>query len=403
MTLEKYSKRVYNVLSSKKAVGQWENLIGTLLSKLELSKEKFKAAEVQYKKLSGHIAKKLNKAEADIHIIPQGSMRTQTTIAPQGNENFDLDIVVKILNPSDSLSNDSETFFKIFGDVLTGIENSGELSQKKRCWRLQYPDEAFYFDITPAIPLSRFIVGTDLRVRDPHTKWSPSNPEEFSNWFNDIANRKFDFQLKKVAFAVEARAKIDPLPQEEIKIDDILRRTVQLIKLHRDKYYWELSESRKECKPISIILVTLAGHAYAEINRTMQAGFDSPIEVVLEVVDRLTNFIEKNNDKYVISNPELQSENFAERWNTDNGKRAEEFSKWHTQLKTDLESLFSEEYNKSDEKRIKAIFGQIGVDAWKGSLPKTATILDGLLNSLPTTARNNPTKPINSGSNSTLA
>ncbi len=65
-------------------------------SQLELTPEKQAAAEKRYKELGRHVARHLGVGETDVHVVVQGSMKTQTTIAGDGREKFDLDIVVKL-------------------------------------------------------------------------------------------------------------------------------------------------------------------------------------------------------------------------------------------------------------------------------------------------------------------
>lgn len=171
------SKRITEALAARQEEAQWESFIATMLEKLELSPEQRDKAVERYKGLAQHVAGKLGIGEVDVHIVVQGSMRTQTTTAMWGNTKFDLDIVVKLSSARFIVLRESEEFFQAFGRALQGIPGAGEPEPKNRCWRLRYPGEPFYFDVTPAIPLSADITGTDLRVRDPRTKWSPSNPE----------------------------------------------------------------------------------------------------------------------------------------------------------------------------------------------------------------------------------
>jgi hypothetical protein len=173
------------------------------------------------------------------------------------------------------------------------------------------------------------------------------------------------------------------LPNEPVRIDDILRRTIQLVKLHRDNLYFTAGEKQKEGCPISVIIVTLAGRAFENIWLTRRNSFTSPIEVVLAVVEEMPSVIERDAaGDYFVSNPKLASENFAEKWNSDQGLRAGEFWRWHQRLQDDLESLLTDEYSKSNEAKVKAIFGQVGVDAWKASMAETqptAPLLKGLV------------------------
>lgn len=376
---------------------QWEELMAGLLSKLELDKDEHERAKQHYETLARQVARKLDVDETDVHVVVQGSMRTQTTVAPRGREKFDLDIVVK-LGGDHFAGVDSEDFFKEFGDSLRGLNDAaGEPKPKSRCWRLQYANEPFYFDVTPALPGSYEITGTDLRVRDPETQWSPSNPEDFADWFCEAAKQKFGFQAL-LKSKVEARHHIDELPSEKVAIDDILRRTVQLIKLHRDLMYYGESDEVKEGKPISVILVTLATYAYnaAIANRHM---YSNAIEVLLDVVERMPDYIDESDGEYSVCNPKHDGENFAERWNVDDGMRASAFYEWHGQLKTDLDALFADSYSRSGEAKIRKVFGEDGVKAWKSSLaPAASGLLNSLLKSAPGGERRDPVAPLPSGS-----
>ncbi|MDO8279412.1 MAG: nucleotidyltransferase [Burkholderiaceae bacterium] len=395
-------------LSARNENQQWEEFVAGMLEKLELSPEKHAAAERRYKDLGRHVARKMGIGPTDAHVVVQGSMRTQTTIAGDGREKFDLDIVVKLCGAEFGGLQESEQFFQTFGAALHGIEGAGDPKPKSRCWRLQYPGEPFYFDVTPAIPMSEQIIGTDLRVRDPETTWSPSNPEEFADWFCTIANQRFTFQerMYKSAIALdEARTTVDPIPRTKVGLDDILRRLVQLIKLHRDGYYKKLPEARGEARPISVILVTLATRAYHEMVRVERNNYSSAIEVALEVIDRMPQFIRRDGKNVFVDNPALPGkagENFADRWNKDGGLREREFKAWHGQLVADLEALFSEEYTKRSETRINAVFGEAGVRAWKNSQPQS-NVLNGLLASAPAQSRSQPQAPRATGSRDTLA
>lgn len=403
---KKRSRLVMEALQQRHESQQWEEFIVAMLTKLELPPEKRVAAEKRYKELGRHVARKLGIGENDAHVVVQGSMKTQTTIAGDGRENFDLDVVVKLCGPRFENLRESQEFFDEFGASLNGLEGSGKPDPKPRCWRLPYPGEPFYFDVTPAIPMSEEITGTYLRVRDPVSIWSPSNPEEFANWFCTIANKRFPFQeefLRKLAF--EAKTVVDPMPAEKVRIDDILRRMVQLMKLHRDSYYKRQPEARREGKPISIILVTLAAKAYDEMVMNEARNYSSAIEVALEVVERMPKFINRIG-RIRVDNPALPGkagENFAEKWNTDGGLRDKEFNIWHEQLMADLEALFSEEYSKRSENRIRSVFGEQGVVAWKGIQAQAQGVLGGLLNTLPAQPKSQPQSARPTGYKDSLA
>jgi hypothetical protein len=378
-----FTTRLLKSLGMTMDAKRWEQLIMSLLQRLELDKADRAEAVKQYETLADDIASKLDIPRHNVDVYPQGSMRTQTTIRPRGNAKFDIDVVVELSGPKYN-NPDSEQMFEDFGRALDGNEEvTGEPEPRRRCWRLQYPGESFYFDVTPAVADLYKTYGAGLRVRDPDTRWSPSNPRDFADWFCERADLRFPFQLRQLPTGtVEARKSVDPVPSEAIGIDDILRRTVQLTKLHRDNFYFFASRDQKDTMPISVIIVTLATQAFEEIWRTRQYTFTSPIEVVLAIVEEMPKYISRDaSGRYFVQNPKLATENFADRWNSDQGARAREFMRWHRQLEVHLEALLTDEYSKSTEDKLRGVFGQAGVDAWRDSVSNTAQTMP-LLKSL---------------------
>lgn len=393
------SKRIIDSLISRQEEQQWEQLIGSLLRRLELRAADKAEAEREYKILGDSIAEKLKLPRHEVVVYAQGSMRTQTTISPRHPVKFDIDIFVELVGPGYSTMA-AETMFHGFGKALEGNESvTGARKEKRRCWRLEYPGKAFYFDVTPAVRGTTYAGGA-LRVRDPATQWAPTNPGEFAEWFCTSADQRFVFTtpLLKSERAI-ARSGVEPLPNEPVGLGDILRRTVQLMKLHRDNMYWFADEKRKEAQPISIIIVTLVTHAYTELIRTHRTSFRSPLEVVLKLVEMMPDFLKRQGEKYSVPNPKLPLENFADRWNHDNGARAAEFKRWHARLELDLDKLLHNGTKTASEADIREVFGNVGVEAWKLSRPKS-DILDGLISSA--APLSNPKAPIKPGSSDTL-
>ena len=145
------SKRIIESLNARSETKQWEELIGNLLRHLELYATERRNAEADYTKLADNIASKLHIPRHDVEIFPQGSMRTQTTISQRYPVKFDLDVMVKLSGPKYD-SPHPELMFQAFGKALEGNESvTGIPEPKRRCWRLQYPGKAYYFDVTPAV------------------------------------------------------------------------------------------------------------------------------------------------------------------------------------------------------------------------------------------------------------
>jgi Second Messenger Oligonucleotide or Dinucleotide Synthetase domain len=397
----KLSKRVIEQLVARNERNQWEVLIAKLLKKLEIDEADLADAKREYAKLADRIATKLEIPRHDVEIFPQGSMRTQTTINQRYPTKFDLDIVAKLSGPLYDRP-DPELMFAAFGKALVGDEAvTGEPKQKRRCWRLDYPNKRYYFDITPAVRDQTGMVGSALSVRDPDTRWSPSNPVEFADWFCAWASKRFPFQERQTLKFAEARANAEPIPDAEIPLDDILRRVVQLMKLHRDTEYWGASDKKQECQPISVIIVTLATKAYGHLLAVRPNDFNSPIEVALAVVEEMPNHFDSTGSHWRVDNPRLKAENFADRWNGDDGARAREFALWHGKLERDLEALLHQSSRAPAEERIRAVFGSAGLEAWKESRPK-ANVLDGLVASGSSLAAANPSSAVPMGSRNTL-
>ncbi len=394
-------RRIAASLQARHQTQQWETLIAGLVARLELPAAAREEAERTYAALAKRIATRLGVADTEVVIFPQGSMQTQTTVKPRPPENFDIDIVARLTSPQYAQL-DPEAMFTAFGRALEGNEHeSGTPERKRRCWRLRYPGKPFYFDVTPAVPGRHEPTGAALRVLDPDTGWAPSNPEEFAEWFRERADRRFPFQERVSKGLIETRARVEPLPDEKVPLDDLLRRAIQIMKLHRNNLYWHASEARAEAKPISIIIVTLATLAYENLLRMRLNEFSSPIEVVLAVIEEMPGFLEGVPGNRRVSNPALPTENFADRWTKDDGRRESEFHRWHKQLLSDVELLLSQDGRATSEDRIQSVFGAAGVEAWKQSRPK-AGLLGGLLGTAEGHVKTNPTAPINTGSRGTL-
>lgn len=392
------SKRLVEALNARAETQQWEQLISNLLHRLELNPTDRARAVADYEAVADHLAEALSIPRHDVHIFPQGSMRTQTTISQRHPVKFDLDVVVKLTGPK-YISPDPEEMFEAFGKALEGNESvTGKPDPKRRCWRLQFPGKPYYFDLTPAVCDQTGREGSSLSVRDPDTRWAPSNPEEFANWFCTHAAKRFAFETRMMKAVMDSTT-VTPLPDEEIGLDDILRRTVQLMKLHRDTMYWD--DAKKDLMPISVIIVTLATKAYADLHAARRTAFSSPIELVLALVEAMPLYIQRDHTGWRVENPKLKGENFADRWNSDKGARALEFKRWHARLESDLEALLHQSHRAPSEDKIRSMFGTAGLEAWRESRPKV-NVLDSLIGSADGFSRSNPAHPVKTGSSNTL-
>jgi hypothetical protein len=115
----------------------------------------------------------------------------------------------------------------------------------------------------------------------------------------------------------------------------ILRRTVQLLKRHRDTHFQHVTE---EVAPISIVITTLAARAYEYCIGMFT--FDTELDVLVAVVRMMPHFIEKRGVggriEFWVPNETTVGENFADRWNTEPA-RVKAFYEWHGKALADFE------------------------------------------------------------------
>ena len=112
------------------------------------------------------------------------------------------------------------------------------LEEKKRCWRLNYARE-FHLDISPTIVNLKCTKGGELVPDKKLRDWHPTNPAGYKALFETRANLQPRVQIAKFAYARD-HAQVEPFPTKPTG-KGVLRRTVQLLKRHRDIYYQHMS------------------------------------------------------------------------------------------------------------------------------------------------------------------
>lgn len=268
-------------------------------------------------------------------IYSQGSFRLGTAIRPvSDNADYDIDSVCVL-----TIAKERTTQYDLKHLVGDRLKENGNyrriLTQGRRCWTLTYSE--FHLDVLPAIPNverrgnSIWITDKELRL------WQPSNPVDYSVWF--FRQMQSQFRQERERLAKVLKADVEDVP--EWKVRTPLQRIVQLLKRHRDIYFADDQDD----KPISIIITTLAAHAYN--------GEADLFEALFDVALHMEDFIEDVDGKRWVRNPVDQKENFADKWAT-NPKREENFRRWLYELKTDLERA----ERTSGIQNIGALFGE---------------------------------------------
>jgi len=194
-------------------------------------------------------------------------------------------------------------------------------------------------DITPAKD-NQYCRNDGVLVTDKKLEsWKPSNPKGYASWFEEIAELTPSYYRLNESRYMAKDGDIEELP-EQTPLKGILRRTIQIMKRHRDIFFNDKPDSQKDCAPISIIITTLAAHSYK--HQILTEHHDNDFDLMMSVVCSMPSFIERSSTttgiKYQIKNPTTDGENFAEKWN-EYPERAHWFYKWHSTIMVDLERL----------------------------------------------------------------
>lgn len=332
-----------------------------ILEKLELPEGAYEKAEKRY----NDIGEWLHRPESscltfDPLVFSQGSFRLGTAIKPEDEEEYDLDMGCKL---RDGLTKDVVTqkqLKELLGrelELYRKARNIKEkLSEKKRCWRLDYADGlSFHMDIVPCIPESdtrrevlkdRMVEATrlddrlasdvsDLAVSITDNTdaaysvktndWRVSNPEGYARWFETRMREAEIFLAEREAVF---KASINTLPYYRWKTP--LQSVIQLLKRHRDTMFKENEDS----KPISVIITTLAGRAYK--------GEGDVASALINILSAMDVYI--NQSVPLVPNPVNPDEDFADKWYSEEGrllKLRESFSMWLIQARADFSAICS--------------------------------------------------------------
>jgi hypothetical protein len=323
---------------------QIEELLEDLAESLQIPPSRYEAAERSYKSVGDWLHREASSLrQADPQVYIQGSFRLGTTIRPISEaEHYDVDLVCELSVSKTRLT--QAQLKAAFGRelaVYAEAHNLDEPEEGRRCWTLNYADSAqFHLDTLAAVPdatrkrllleehgLSTQWTETAVAITDrEHPRfgqltedWPHSNPKGYSEWFRSRMVTVFNARRQRLA--MEARASVEDIP--EYKVRTPLQHAIQILKRHRDMMF----DDRTDEKPISIILTTLAAHAYRQ-ETTIAAALYSMLQ-------RMDTFIEDRGGVAWIANPTDPAENFADKWQQ-HPERKDAFYEWLEQARTDF-------------------------------------------------------------------
>jgi hypothetical protein len=304
------------------------SILEELVKLLDIPPGYYQKAVDRYQSMSEHFHRPDSViAQLDPSVYPQGSFRLGTVIRPLfPEEGYDLDLVCRI-----ALSKARETQRQVKDLVGTEVNSyskgqnfSAPPEEKRRCWTQEYQDEVhFHMDVLPSIPndgnaislleikgVAPAIAREALAITDNTSddydlaggRWPRSNPKGYAIWFESrmdqggvATEKRREIQNRMT----ESYASIDDVPTYRLKTP--LQRSIQLLKRHRDQMFREDPDG----KPISIIITTLAAHAYN--------GETDLASALQGILSQMGSFVRQSTPR--IQNPADADEDFADRWN----------------------------------------------------------------------------------------
>ncbi|KAA6099012.1 MULTISPECIES: nucleotidyltransferase [unclassified Pantoea] len=334
-------------------VNSWEKMLIEASKKISLTSIQYDLIESRYSQLQKILDKAQEFCLSGAHIFIQGSIGLKTTVKPAPEAKGDMatidaDAIILLPNAVNSKPEDVllaiETLFRAESTV------KADPQQLRRGIRIVYSDEnpGFHIDITPAIiaPGNYESEGYGkLLVPDRQDGWKASAPRSYSLWLENVSTKKI-LMITESTRTIDsivgneelAKSTMDPIPNyQEYSDSHPLGATIKLLKRHRDR--WAIRASREIHRPISAVITTLATKAYYQIALRSALTPMRPIDVMFSIVSDMAQHVDYSNSEYKVLNPCDEGENFAEKWNRDNGegdKYRDAFYDWHADAITDI-------------------------------------------------------------------
>ena len=297
-------------------------------------------------------------------IYPQGSFLLGTVTRPLSDaEEYDIDLVSELSLQKTEIS--QKRLKELVGDEIKSYARANNMNSRpeesRRCWTLNYADGAqFHADILPAIPDaesfkrlieshrytlpsgSNFAIAITDNTLPNYSRinpdWPRSNPKGYAEWFRSRMQTQFDAIRKSLM-----ERQVEDVPEYKVKTP--LQQAIQILKRHRDVMFVDNPDD----KPISIIITTLAGHAYNNETDIM--------ETLQNLVEGMPLHIHRNDGVASIPNPVNPLENFADKW-PEYPQREENFYRWLRQAQKDFSEIAAQPDIQSAAESLKPRLGE---------------------------------------------
>jgi Adenylyl/Guanylyl and SMODS C-terminal sensor domain/Second Messenger Oligonucleotide or Dinucleotide Synthetase domain len=302
-------------------IQEFAMLLSATANELDIPDELHQEAALKYEEVGIWLAAEGGSlANYAPDIYPQGSFRLGTVVRPiDAKCDYDIDLVCVIERQKASIT--QVDLKDMIGDRLReNTDYARRLSPSRRCWNLDFPKQ-FHLDVLPSIPNVEqdpngiLLTDTDLK------NWQKSNPIDYADWFYE--SMKVQVQAFRESLAKSLSMSVEEVPEWQVKTP--LQRAIQILKRHRDVRFRGDLENR----PVSIILTTLAAHAYR--------GEDNIYDALLRLVTDMPEHIEVRSGRWWVQNPVEPGENFADKWN-EKPERRDAFLKWLRDVEKDIKT-----------------------------------------------------------------
>ena len=323
-------------------------LLNATVEELDITPQQYGLAVSRYEDLGRWL---VDQGIGDPDVYPQGSFRLGTVLRPTAIEDYDIDLVFLRFLTQESISqkelrSQAGQLLRAYIAARGAGNGNPTLKERGRCWELIYSDDHFHMDVLPVIPdpdgdeTAVLLSDRDLFL------WQHSNPIGYANWFWNSMDDAVGVGRDQLAAAL--RCDVEDVPQWLVRTT--LQRVVQLLKLHRDTYFW----SNPHDKPASILITTLATHAFG--------GESDLFEAFRKAARNLPSHVEWRDGIWWVPNPAHEDENFADKWNT-SPNRKRHFDRWIEALTSETDRWATS--NGIDEAvgSLRAAFGTAPVQA----------------------------------------
>lgn len=332
-----------------------QEFLENLAEQLAISETRYVQAHNSYHSLGDWLGREGSTVRQYSPVVyVQGSFGLGTVIKPLTNdEEYDVDAVC-VLRGFSKRTGSQADLKELVGDEIEAYRQAKGIKRRlregRRCWTLNYADGAqFHMDLVPAIPNGESvrllleqrgldatwalhaIAITDNEGQnywDVTSHWPRSNPKGYIEWFKSRMVIQLERRRRQLAESIHAS--VEDIPDYRVRTP--LQAAIMILKRHRDIMF---AEDQTNCAPISIIITTLAAHAYQ--------GEDQIADALLSILDRMEQFILRKGENFVIPNPTDPLENFADKW-AEFPERKDAFFSWLEQAKYDFRNAAAKLY-----------------------------------------------------------